>query len=139
MTVLNDAARAAITAGRLGHLVTLNEDGSPQVTIVWIGLDGDDIVTGHLAAHKKVRNVRRDGRVGLSVEVDGPAENGLAPYLVIEGDAHVEEGGAADLLRRLAPVYLGAGVVYPPAEVTTPGYILHIRPTRVAGVGPWKD
>ena len=43
MSVLIDEARAALTSGHLAHLVTLNPDGSPQVTIVWVGLEGDEI------------------------------------------------------------------------------------------------
>ena len=42
--VLSDEARAALLAGRLAHLVTVNADGSPQLSAVWVGLDGDDIV-----------------------------------------------------------------------------------------------
>ena len=68
---LNDAARDLIGAGTDGTLVTLNPDGSPQVTVVWIALqstdDGDEIVTAHLAEHKKMRNVRRDPRVALTI------------------------------------------------------------------------
>ena len=75
--VLNEAARAALNSGRLAHLVTLNPDGSPQVTIVWVGLDGDEIVSGHLGAWQKVKNVRRDPRVALSTETGGRNENGL--------------------------------------------------------------
>ena len=65
--LLNDAAREFIGAGADATLVTLNPDGSPQVTLVWVALqstpDGDELVTAHLAEHKKVRNVRRDPRV----------------------------------------------------------------------------
>ena len=41
--ILNDTVRQALTTGHLAHLVTLNKDGSPQVSIVWVGLDGDEI------------------------------------------------------------------------------------------------
>ncbi len=58
--VLSDAVRQALTAGHLAHLVTLNPDGSPQVSVVWVGLDGDEIVCGHLGSWKKVRNVQID-------------------------------------------------------------------------------
>jgi PPOX class probable F420-dependent enzyme len=69
---LDAHARALIGSGADATLVTLNPDGSPQVSVVWIALrttpDGDDeIVTAHLAEHKKVRNVRRDNRVALTV------------------------------------------------------------------------
>ena len=48
-----------IGSGRLAHLVTLNADGSPQVTIVWIGVEDDEIVSGHLFRHRKIENVLR--------------------------------------------------------------------------------
>ena len=67
MSVLIDQARAALASGHLAHLVTLNPDGSPQVTIVWVGLEGDEIVSGHLGARQKLANVRRDPRVALSL------------------------------------------------------------------------
>ena len=57
MTVLTPEARDVITAGRLAHLSTVNADGSPQVSIVWVGLDGDEIVSGHLGMRQKLRNV----------------------------------------------------------------------------------
>ena len=52
----------------LAHMVTLNADGSPQVSCVWVGLDGDEIVSGHLPRNQKVKNVERDPRV---VDLDG--------------------------------------------------------------------
>ncbi|HEY0410670.1 MAG TPA: PPOX class F420-dependent oxidoreductase, partial [Candidatus Dormibacteraeota bacterium] len=77
-------------SGRLAHLATINADGSPQVTLVWIGLDGDEIVSGHLRDHLKLRNVRRDPRAVVSVE-SGGRTNGLDHYLVIRGTARVTE------------------------------------------------
>ena len=137
MTVLNDAARAALTAGHLAHLVTLDPDGSPQVTIVWTGLEGDEVVTGHLMATKKVRNVQRDPRVSLSVETGGRNEMGLDNYLVVHGSARIQEGGAPELLQRLAEVYMGPDVRFPPMDDPPGGFVLRTTPTRVLGVGPW--
>lgn len=137
--MLNEAARQALTAGHLAHLVTLDPDGAPQVTIVWTGLEGDEIVTGHLMASKKVRNVQRDPRVSLSVETGGRNEMGLDNYLVVHGTARIQEGGAPELLQRLAEVYLGPGVRFPPMDDPPPGFVLRTTPTRVLGVGPWED
>jgi hypothetical protein len=62
---LPDSARRLVESDALAHLVTLNPDGSPQVTCIWVGLDGEDIVSGHLAAdQRKLQNVARDPRVG---------------------------------------------------------------------------
>ena len=77
---LDEVTRASVASGRLVHLATINPDGTPQVTCVYVGWDEDDIVAGHLADHVKLRNIRRDPRVTLSVESDVPFE-GFSPYL----------------------------------------------------------
>ena len=135
--VLTDEVRRVITAGRLAHLVTLDPDGSPQVSLVWVGLDGDRIVSGHMGAWRKVQNIRRDPRVSLSIEAEGRNEHGLDHYLVIRGRAEVVEGGAAPLLQRLAHVYLGPDVVFPGVSDPSLGYVVQITVERIGGVGPW--
>jgi PPOX class probable F420-dependent enzyme len=139
MTVLNDAARSALTAGHIAHLVTINADGSPHVSVVWIGLDGDEIVSGHLGDRHKLRNIRRDPRLALSLENGVVNDRGLAEYLVVEGTGRVEAEGAADLLQRLAHVYLGPDVEFPPGGPASysGGFLLRITPRRVTGIGPW--
>ena len=137
MTSLPDSARALLESAALAHLVTLNPDGSPQVTIVWAGLDGDEIVIGHLPEHRKLRNIRNDSRVALSIETPERNPAGLNEYLVIYGTARVTEGGAAELLQELAHTYLGPGVRFPPGDNPPPGYITHITVDRISGVGPW--
>lgn len=139
MTVLNDDARRAITAGRLGHLVTVDPDGSPQVSVVWLGLDGDDIVVGHLMGGRKVTNIARDPRVALTVEADGANPVGMANYLIVHGSARLEEGGAPELLQRLAEVYVRPGVRFPPMDDPPAGHVIHITAERLGGVGPWAD
>lgn len=139
MSVLNDAARDAISAGRLGHLVTVDPDGSPQVSVVWIGLDGDDIVVGHMMGGRKVANIARDPRVALSVEAEGSNSIGMANCLIIHGSARLVEGGAPELLQRLAETYVGPGVRFPPMENPPPGHVIRITPERVGGMGPWTD
>lgn len=136
-TVLNDAARHALTAGNLAHLVTLNRDGSPQIAIVWVGLEGDEIVCAHLHMQQKLRNLQRDGRIALSMVTGGKNEHGLDNYLVVHGTARVTEGGAPELLQTLAETYIGPGVPFPPMPNPPAGYITHITPERVGGIGPW--
>ena len=137
MISLPDSARALLESAALAHLVTLNPDGSPQVSIVWVGLDGDEIVAGHLPEHRKVRNIRIDSRVALSIETDTRNAMGLTEYLVIHGTARITEGGAAELLQKLAHTYLGPGVRFPPMDNPPPGFITHIRVDRISGVGSW--
>jgi len=132
-----ESARSLIESGAHAHLCTLNTDGSPQVTLVWAGLDGDDIVTAHLYESKKVRNIRQDGRVAVTFESQMKSAMGLAEYLVVYGRASIEEGGAPKLLADLAQVYLGPNVKFPTMDDPPPGFINRIKVERISGVGPW--
>jgi PPOX class probable F420-dependent enzyme len=137
MNAIPENVRAILESSALAHLVTLDPDGGPQVSIVWVGLDGDEIVAGHLAERRKVRNIRNDPRVVLSFETNSHNERGLVEYLVVHGTARISEGGAPELLQRLAHTYLGPEVEFPPPAAAQPGYITHITVDRITGVGPW--
>ena len=132
-------ARELIESDALAHMVTLNADGSPQVSCVWVGLEGDELVSGHLRDQQKLRNVRRDPRVVVSLEGTEIHPPGLREYLVVHGTARLEPGGAPELLQRLALVYLGPGVKFPPMDDPPPGVVLRITPERLGGVGPWSS
>ena len=123
----------------LGHFVTLDADGSPQVTCVWVGLDGDELVVGSLGLFRKIRNIQRDPRVAISFETAERNEIGLIHHLVVYGTARVDPGGAPQLLQRLAHTYLGPDVVFPPIPNPPPGYVIRVSPSRFAGVGPWQS
>ena len=135
--ILNDAVRQALTAGHLANLVTLNKDGSPHVSIVWVGLDGDEIVSAHLKLHKKLKSIQHDARVALSM-VTGGKTNGQDNYLVINGLARVTEGGAPQLLNQLAQIYIAPGTTFAP-DGTPQGYITRITAESIHGIGPWSE
>ena len=135
---LHPAARDLLESDAIAHLVTLNRDGSPQVSCIWVGLEGDEIVSGHLRMQQKLRNVRRDPRVALSLLGTIVQPPGLKQYLVVHGQARIEEGGAPELLQRLAHVYLGPDVRFPPMDDPPPGFVLRTAVDRVGGVGPWS-
>ncbi|HUQ22141.1 MAG TPA: PPOX class F420-dependent oxidoreductase [Gaiellaceae bacterium] len=135
---LPESARAFVESGRLAHLVTLNPDGSPQVSCVWVGLEGSEIVSGHLfPSQQKLRNVRRDPRVTLSIEGTEIQPPGLMQYLVLHGRARITEGGAPELLQELAYRYLGPEVTFPPMPDPPPGFVMRTTVERLGGVGPW--
>ena len=138
MAHLPQSAIELIESGANAHLVTINPDGSPQVSMIWPGVDKGEIVVGHLHFHQKLRNVERDPRVVLSIE--GPGRNGLGlrDYLVVNGTARIVEGGAPELLALLAPRFLGPGVAFPPAGAPD-GWLLRIKPERIGGSGPWTE
>jgi hypothetical protein len=110
------------------------------VTCIWVGVDGDEIVSAHLAgSQRKLANVARDPRVVISMEAEGANEIGMQHYLVIHGRARITEGGAPELLQRLAYVYIGAGVKFPPMPDPPPGFVMHVEVDRIGGHGPWVD
>jgi PPOX class probable F420-dependent enzyme len=137
MVEIPESVREVIESGRLAHLVTLGRGGNPQVSCVWVGIENGEIVSAHLPEHQKVKNIRRDSRVALSVETDRANAIGLTEYLVVYGSAYITEGGAPELLQQLAYRYIGPDVTFPPMPNPPPGYITHIRPERFGGVGPW--
>ncbi|MFL5870841.1 MAG: PPOX class F420-dependent oxidoreductase [Solirubrobacterales bacterium] len=138
--ILPESARQLIRSGALGHLVTIDPDGAPQVSCVWVGVDGDDLLTAHLPTDlRKLVNVRRDPRVAITFEGAEIRPPGLQEHLVVHGTAKIEEGGAPDLLQELAQVYLGPEVRFPPMDDPPPGVRLRIAVERIGGIGPWAD
>src|ERR1700739_4466550 len=96
-----ESIRELIAKAPFAHLTTLNSTGGPQVTVVWVGIENEEFVIGHLhlPSYQKVKNIRRDPRVALSLLGDTINAQGLREYLVVYGNARVTEGGAFDLLQ----------------------------------------
>jgi PPOX class probable F420-dependent enzyme len=137
MADLHPEARELIESDALAHMVTLNPDGSPQVTCVWVGLDDGEIVSAHLGRYRKIKNIERDPRVAISIEGEGLSDRGLRRYLVIRGEARIQEGGGPELLQRLAHTYIGPDAKYPPMDDPPPGFVIRLTPEKVGGEGPW--
>jgi PPOX class probable F420-dependent enzyme len=127
--------RALIQQGPIAHLVTVGADGAPQVSVAWVGLQDDEVVIGTLPDQVKLRNIRRDPRVAISMVTGHRNAYGLDEYVVLHGRARLTEGGAAELLGRLAHTYLGPDVRFPPMPDPPPGWVIHVTVERVVGVG----
>ena len=135
---LSGDALELIESSAVATLVTLDDDGAPHVSSAWIGLEDGEIVIGTLADQRKLRNIRRDPRVALTVLGDRVNQWGLREYLVINGTARITDGGAPELLQRLAHTYLGPDVRFPPMDDPPPGVVCHITVDRITGIGPWE-
>ncbi|MBV0916858.1 PPOX class F420-dependent oxidoreductase [Mycobacteroides chelonae] len=137
---LHDAARVLIGAGADATLVTINPDGTPQVSVVWVAVqstpEGDELVAAHLSGnYKKLRNIRRDPHVAVTILA--PSQPGQQrEYLSVTGSARVAEGGAPELLSQLAIALLGSDEHFPPPG-SPEGYLTRIRVESVGGHGPW--
>ncbi|MBS1879708.1 MAG: PPOX class F420-dependent oxidoreductase [Actinobacteria bacterium] len=105
MAKIPDAARHLFEGQSFAHVATLNPDGSPQVSPVWIGLDGDTVTFNTAEGRVKPKNLRNDPRVAISIaDGENPYEN-----VLVQGRATeiTPEGADADI-DALAKRYLGA-------------------------------
>ena len=102
--VLSEKSRALIARPVLASLATLNPDGSPQITPLWVDIDGDDVVFNTAQGRKKARNLERDSRVAVTVidpddQYNVVAFRGTVTDVTTDGaDAHIDA---------LAKKYLG--------------------------------
>lgn len=133
------ALRDLFATGPLATVVTIDPDGTPHVTLAWAGIEGDELVmaTFFNLTQRKLRNLRRDPRVVVSVQAKEHTGQGLWPYAVVQGRVNrITEGGALDLMDRLSEFYIGPGQRYPMREVPD-GVVVHVTIDRVYGQGPW--
>jgi len=128
---LNDAVRKLLDEPNYAVLGTVNPDGSPQTSLVWVDRDGDDVVISTAAGRRKERNIRRDPRVSLSVWDRGDPER----YAEIRGLATMHPDPGRELAVQLGEKYEGAGggqqFLDLPAEVVR--VVIRITLQHVAG------
>lgn len=139
---LPDSVRDLIGDGADATLVTLNPDGSPQISVVWVavrpGPDGDDeIVSAHLTEYRKTRNVRRDPRVALTI-LAAEKPGAQREYVSLQGTARIVDGGAPELLTELAEAMLGSSEHFPPPN-SPAGLLTRITVDKIGGHGPWAS
>ncbi|MEK7701138.1 MAG: PPOX class F420-dependent oxidoreductase [candidate division NC10 bacterium] len=114
-----------------GHVVTFNADGKPQVTMVWMDVDGDEVLFNTADGRLKPRNLRRDPRVIISVQ----DRNDPQSYMVFHGKASVTEAGADDHIDTLAKRFLGADR-YPFRRPGEKRLVVRVKVDRIGGYGP---
>ena len=130
------SVRDLLATAPLGHLVTLDTDGTPHTTLTWAGFDGDDLVFATFPDEHKLESIRREPRVVVSFQANEHSGPGLHPYVVIEGTGTVYEGGALEWMDHLSEFYIGPGSEFPMREVP-PGFVTPVKVERIYGVGPW--
>lgn len=130
-------AEALLGSDALAHLVTLNADGTPQVSVVWCGLANDEVVFCTESNTAKVRNIARDPRVVLSIEDEARNRSGTQQHLVIQGTARVVGPADRALCDELCRVY--AGRANHPLNLSRSATAVTVAVTveRIGGNGPW--
>ena len=97
-------AQALLGSDAVAHVWTMNPDGSPQISVVWVIVQGDEVLFGCDGSSRKARNLRQDPQIILSIEDDERNARGFQRHLVIRGRATIEELAIFD------PLYLGTTV-----------------------------
>jgi len=140
MTTIPPGARAFLATGPFAHVVTLNTDGTPHVSLAWAGVDDEDggIIWSSFSDQHKLDNLRRDPRITLSFQAHESDGGPLHPYLVISGRAVVTAGGALAVMDRLAEHYLGPGQRFPLRDVPA-GFTIRVEVDKVYGTGSWRQ
>src|SRR6266446_7146332 len=101
---LPESARKVLQDKAYGHVVTFGANGRPQVTMVWVDAEGDEVLFNTAEGRKKPQNLRRDPRVIISVQDRHDSQ----AYAVFHGKARVTEAGADDHIDKLAKRFLNA-------------------------------
>jgi PPOX class probable F420-dependent enzyme len=139
MTVIPESAREFLATGPLGHVTTVDSDGTPHVTLTWAGFEGNELVMATFHPdQRKIRNIRRDPRIVVSFQANSHEGEGLHPYLVVQGMARIREGGALEVMDRLAEHYIGTGQHFPMREAPD-GSVIQVAVDRIYGQGPWRE
>jgi PPOX class probable F420-dependent enzyme len=125
---------------RYATFVTVNPDGSPHVTLMWLSRDGDDLLFGTESRRVKIRNLRRNPNVTVLIEDDRNTPAGLRQHLIVRGTVTLDGPGIPDrfaaFMDRQSRRYLGTD--YPFANRTSPTALIgRIQVEGVSGVGPW--
>lgn len=149
MTAIDDAARSPrlrsipheaevlLGSNALAHVVTTNSDGTPQVSVVWCDVRGDEVrfVTERDTA--KVRNLRRNPYVVLSIEDEERNLRGLQHHLVIRGTARIDDGPDPELFDALCRIYLGGSEPTLPLRSSPNAVVVTVAVEHIGGNGPW--
>ncbi len=134
---LPDSARKVLQDKAYGHVVTFGAGGRPQVTMVWMDADGDEVLFNTAEGRKKLQNLRRDPRVIVSVQ----DRNDPQAYMVIHGTATLTEAGADAHIDKLTKRFLGVDK-YPYRQPGEKRLMVRIKVDRIGGFAPkmqpWK-
>ena len=128
---LPQSVKTLLSDKAFGHVVTLNSDGKPQVTMVWMDVEGDEVLFNTADGRKKPQNLRQDPRIIVSVQ----SRSDPQAYAVFHGKARVTEAGADDHIDKLAKRFLGADK-YPFRQPGEKRLLVRISVDRIGGVGP---
>jgi PPOX class probable F420-dependent enzyme len=124
---LDEATRTLLDGRNFATVATLDRDGGPHTSVVWVTTDGDAVLFTVTADKQKARNLARDPRISLTVF------DAANPYrsVDIRGTVELIEDPEKSLPRRLSQKYLGQDPPPEPADVRR--LIVRVTPRKITG------
>ena len=129
MAALTDEQAHLFLDVNFGVAVTIRRDGTPQMSVIWLDWDGENVVFNTAEGRAKPRNIRRDPRVGVQVT----NRSNPHQWIAVNGTAELSHEGAVEHIDKLSLKYRGRtpfGVA--PGEQRV---IVRVRPERVVASG----
>jgi len=130
-------AEVLLGSNALAHVVTRNRDGTPQVSVVWCGVRDDRIFFAAEADTIKVRNVRREPQVILSIEDEARNATGTQQHLLVFGRAEVVGPADRELCDELCRTYVGRSDHPLNLSRSATAVMVAVEVDRIGGNGPW--
>lgn len=124
---LPDTAKRLLDAPTFVTVSTVNPDGGPQATVVWVKREGDDVLFSTVRGRRKERNLARDPRISLSFF--DPANSYW--YTELRGAVTVTEDGGPELIQELSQKY--NGVAYTHDGPDDARVVVRLTPEKIVG------
>lgn len=131
------SAQVLLGSDALAHVITVGKDGLPQVAVVWCGVKDDDVLFCTESNSTKVRNIRRNPRVVLSIEDEMRNTAGTQHHLVLHGEAEILDTADPALCDQLCAAYTGTADHPTNLRRSSTAVTVVVHVDRIGGNGPW--
>lgn len=137
MAEIPASAQVLLGTDAVAHVWTANPDGTPQVSVVWVLVQDDEILFGTDGASRKAKNLARDPTIILSIEDTERNERGFQRHLLIRGSARLEPTVSSAVIDELCRKYTGLSTHPLALRESTTAVTVRVDVDRISGVGPW--
>lgn len=128
---LSNEQKALVAAPNFATIGTIDPDGRPQLSVVWVELRDGEPIFSTVVGRKKYRNLERDPRCTVLVQsLANPYQ-----YVEVRGTAYFTTEGTRELIDKLAQEYVGADRYEGDDGTNNERVIVHVKPEHVTSMG----